>query len=220
VLNWGGIANLTLLPGAPAGSPATSTVTGFDCGPANALLDHWAQQHLGQAFDANGAWAAGGRVLPDLLAQLLAEPFLAAPPPKSTGRDLFNPEWLHEQFVAQRAASSAASVPVPAPQDVQATLAEFTARASALALQRHAPDCREVLVCGGGAFNADLMRRLATALPGWQVRSTAVCGLPPLQVEAAAFAWLAWALVHRQPGNLPEVTGARGLRVLGALYPA
>jgi len=212
VLNLGGIANLTLLPGSR--DPATP-VRGFDCGPGNALLDHWAQMHLGQAYDEAGRWSAGGQVQPELLARLLAEPFLAAPPPKSTGRDLFNASWLMRQLAGLGNAAA-----LPAPQDVQATLAEFTAQSTAQALLQHAPASADMLVCGGGALNDDLMRRLSAALPGVMVNSSDDTGLPPLQVEAAAFAWLARAFMQRRPGNRAEVTGARGPRVLGALYPA
>ena len=205
VLNLGGIGNLSLLP-------AHGAVRGFDCGPGNALLDLWCQRHHGQPYDADGRWAAAGRVDGALLQALLAEPFLQRDPPKSTGRDLFNAEWLDAAL--QRAAPGAA------PVDVQATLAEFSARAAAEALQRHAPRTSELLVCGGGAFNQDLMRRLAARLPGVAVHGTADAGVPPLQVEALAFAWLAHAFVQRLPGNLATVTGARGPRILGALYPA
>ncbi|MFZ5549509.1 MAG: anhydro-N-acetylmuramic acid kinase [Pseudomonadota bacterium] len=208
LLNLGGIGNLTLLP---ASDDRAGAVCGFDCGPGNALLDHWVQSHRGQAFDADGAWAATGQVQPALLRVLLAEPFLARRPPKSTGRDLFNPAWLSSRLVGFESLR---------PEDVQATLAEFTARAAAEALLAGAPDCVELRVCGGGAFNGHLMRRLQALLPGLAIGSTAALGLPPLQVEAAAFAWLARACWLRQPGNLPEVTGARGLRVLGAVYPA
>ncbi|MFO1336915.1 MAG: anhydro-N-acetylmuramic acid kinase [Burkholderiaceae bacterium] len=208
VLNLGGIGNLTLLPaqGDPAGR-----VRGFDCGPGNALLDHWVARHRGQPFDDGGSWAAGGQVHGGLLAALLAEPFLQRPPPKSTGRDLFNPGWLADRL--------APHADVPA-QDVQATLAEFTARAAADALRREAPATTDLRVCGGGALNAHLMARLAALLPGVRVGSTAEAGLPPLQVEAAAFAWLARACLLGQAGNRPEATGARGPRVLGAVYPA
>jgi anhydro-N-acetylmuramic acid kinase len=205
VLNLGGIGNLTLLP-------ARGPVRGFDCGPGNALMDDWCRRQQGRDYDDGGRWAACGRVHAPLLQHLLAEPFLRSPPPKSTGRDLFNAGWL-EQALQQ--------LPQPvAAEDVQATLAEFSARAAADALLAHGPGSRELLVCGGGAFNAHLMRRLEALLPSLRVCSTAVRGVPPEQVEALAFAWLAAAFVARRPGNLPEVTGARGPRVLGALYPA
>lgn len=208
VLNLGGIGNLTLLP---ASDDAGDRVRGFDCGPGNALLDHWVHRHRGLAFDADGAWAASGRVHPPLLAQLMADPFLARRPPKSTGRDLFNSDWLDARL------SGFEALP---PEDVQATLAEFTARAAAESLLRESPGCSELHVCGGGALNGHLVRRLQAHLPGVQVGSTAALGLPPLQVEAAAFAWLARACWRREPGNLPGVTGARGPRLLGAIYPA
>ncbi|MCW7539920.1 anhydro-N-acetylmuramic acid kinase [Aquabacterium sp. A7-Y] len=202
-LNIGGISNLTLL--APDG-----LTLGFDCGPGNALMDLWCARHLGRNYDAGGAWAAQGRVQPELLAALLAEPWLQAVPPKSTGRDLFNAAWL-EQRLARHPAE---------PVDVQATLCEFTAAACAQHLQAHAPTTRELIVCGGGALNTHLMRRLAASLPGVAVVDSSHCGLPPLQVEAAAFAWLARQRLSLEPGNLPGVTGARGPRVLGGWYAA
>jgi len=205
VLNLGGISNLTLLH-------ADGAVGGFDCGPANALLDGWCEQHTGQAYDDGGRWAAGGQVLPALLDSLLAEPYLHRAPPKSTGRDLFNLGWLAPHL--QRHA------PHAQPQDVQATLSAFVARAVADALKAHAPATQEVLVCGGGGYNADLLARLASMLPGVAVTSTSSRGIDPMHVEAAAFAWLAHAFVSRQPGNRAEVTGAAGPRILGALYPA
>lgn len=203
VLNLGGIANLTLIG-------ADGPVSGFDCGPANALMDHWIRQHRGEGFDADGCWAASGRVNAPLLAALQAEPYFDQPPPKSTGRDLFHPQWL-----AQRLAPCGTVAPV----DVQATLAELTAWSCARDLQRHLPAARTLLVCGGGALNAHLMQRLSALLPEVQVGSTAQRGLPPDQVEACAFAWLARAFVHREPASLPLVTGASAPRVLGALYP-
>jgi anhydro-N-acetylmuramic acid kinase len=204
VLNLGGIANLTLLG-------ADGSVGGFDTGPASALLDGWCMRHRGQAFDDGGRWSASGAVIHPLLSAMLAEPFLRLPPPKSTGRDLFNPAWLEAHL--QRAS------PMAAAADVQATLAELTARSVAEALLRHAPATRRLLVCGGGALNDDLMRRLARLLPGVPVESTAAHGIAPTHVEATAFAWLARAFVERRPGNRTDVTGARGPRVLGALYP-
>ena len=205
VLNLGGIGNLTALR-------ADGSTIGFDCGPGNALLDHWCRLHTGQAYDDGGAWAASGRVIEPLLDRLRADPYFALPPPKSTGRDLFNPDWLQARL--------AASGPGAAPVDVQATLAELTAAACAADVQAHAGGVRVLLVCGGGAFNDDLMRRLAARLPGIDVMRSDRHGLPADQVEACAFAWLARAFVRREYANLPSVTGAAGLRVLGALYPA
>jgi len=202
VLNLGGIANLTLLP-------ADGKVSGFDCGPGNALMDMWCQRHRGQPYDAGGAWAASGQVDATLLAQWLAEPYFALPPPKSTGRDLFHAEWLAARLPAG-----------PRAEDVMATLAELTVRGAGDALARLAPATALLRVCGGGAFNTHLMRRLAALLPGATVTSTAEAGVPPDQVEALAFAWLAWAHKERRAGNRMAVTGARGERVLGALYPA
>jgi anhydro-N-acetylmuramic acid kinase len=205
VLNLGGIGNLTLLA-------ASGTVRGFDTGPGNALLDAWCQRHLGSGFDEDGRWAASGSVDQALLEVLLAEPFLALLPPKSTGRDLFNTAWLDSAIDRAGAVRDAA--------DVQATLAEFSAAAAAQALMQHAPATQRLLVCGGGAFNSELMRRLRKRLPQVEVQSTQQRGVPPQQVEALAFAWLARAFDLRQPGNLPGATGASGPRVLGALYPA
>jgi anhydro-N-acetylmuramic acid kinase len=204
VLNIGGIANLSVLQ--PRGD-----VLGFDCGPGNALMDHWCQQHTGQAFDHNGAWAASGRVIDALLDALLQEPFLQQAPPKSTGRDLFHPAWLAERL---KPFASAPAV------DVQATLTEFTARTCVADVMRHAPDAKELIVCGGGALNGWLMQRLQAGLPQLQVVSSQDRGMPPLQVEATAFAWLARQTLQGQPGNLPKVTGAQGARVLGGIFPA
>jgi anhydro-N-acetylmuramic acid kinase len=207
VLNLGGIANLTLLPSEAGGQ---GRLRGFDCGPANALMDHWCRTHTGRPYDDDGRWAASGGVDEPLLDELLADPYFRKAPPKSTGRDLFNPDWL------AAALARAPAVPV----DVQATLMELTARAAIDALRAEAPRTEELLVCGGGAFNGALMARLAALWPGLRVSSTATAGLPPLQVEAAAFAWLAHQFCERLPGNRPDVTGARGPRILGALYPA
>jgi anhydro-N-acetylmuramic acid kinase len=203
VLNIGGISNVSVLG-------REGHVLGFDCGPGNALMDHWCQAHTGEAFDRDGDWAATGVVLPTLLAELLAEPYLAKLPPKSTGRDLFNPAWLARRLAHHTAAR---------PEDVQTTLTEFTARACVASVEDHGQETRTLIVCGGGALNADLMRRLARGLPGVNVTSSALHGLPPLQVEAAAFAWLAHQAVQRKSGSLTSVTGARGARVLGAIYP-
>lgn len=204
VLNLGGIANLSVLqPGQPA--------QGFDCGPANALLDYWCQRHTGRPYDADGAWAAQGQIQPALLAQLLAEPFIQQVPPKSTGRDLFNPDWLAQQL--------APFADLPA-ADVQATLTAYTAQAAALHVQRFAPSIHRLVVCGGGVRNGQIMRHLALALPGVQVVSSQVLGVDPQAVEASAFAWLACQTLQRMPLDMQAITGARGARVLGALYPA
>lgn len=206
VLNLGGIANLTLL--SPGAAPR-----GLDTGPANVLLDLWCQRHTGQPYDDAGQWAASGRVLQHLLDHLLAsEPWLALPAPKSTGRDLFNAAWLDERLRSYGG-------PAPAPADVQATLQRFTAQTVADALRQAAPGAVDVLVCGGGARNPGLMRELAACLQR-PVKPTDAEGVPAQWVEALAFAWLAQAFLDRTPAGVPQVTGARGPRVLGALYPA
>ncbi|TAK76465.1 MAG: anhydro-N-acetylmuramic acid kinase [Aquabacterium sp.] len=207
VLNVGGIANLTLVPPAGTGQPAW----GFDCGPGNVLMDLWCAQHLGRPFDAGGAFASSGQVIEPLLAACLAEPYFRLPAPKSTGRDLFHGEWLRTRLDR---------LPTAPAEDVQATLCELTARSSAQAVQDHAGEAQELLVCGGGAFNLSLLQRLQRLLPEMQVLTSDRRGLPPMQVEATAFAWLARAHVLGRPGNLPGTTGAAGPRVLGACYPA
>jgi anhydro-N-acetylmuramic acid kinase len=210
VVNIGGISNISILQNGSLGS-----VTGFDTGPGNVLMDAWIGQHLGKAYDDDGAWAASGTVIEELLTCLCDEPFFALAPPKSTGRDLFHPSWL---------ASRLAAFPDARPADVQATLAAFTATTVANAIADHAPGTRTVYVCGGGAYNGYLMHHLQQALAERNqtavVRSSSTLGISPNHVEALAFAWLAHRFTERQAGNLPAVTGARGLRVLGALYPA
>ena len=208
VCNLGGISNITILS-------ATGSVRGFDCGPANALLDEWAHRHLETPFDEGGHFAARGQVHRPLLNALLDEPFFAQQPPKSTGRDLFNPAWLDAKLAPFCRLS---------PADVQATLVALTAITVAREIERHASDCRAVYVCGGGARNPVLMKAIQQALEesgvaGVPVMTTEALGVPPQQVEALAFAWLAMRCVARVPGNLPAVTGAAGERVLGAIYP-
>lgn len=207
VLNLGGIANLTVLG-------RDGTTLGYDCGPANALMNHWCRMHLGAPFDADGRWAASGTVVQPLLGSMQSEPYFALPAPKSTGRDLFHAAWLDGHL---RQADPQGRL---APQDVQATLAELTAATCAECVRAAQPNLTALLVCGGGAFNGYLMARLAARLSGVAVASSASRGLPPDQVEACAFAWLASRFVRHEPGNLPAVTGARGPRLLGALYPA
>jgi anhydro-N-acetylmuramic acid kinase len=208
VLNIGGISNLSVLG-------KNEPVLGFDCGPGNALMDYWCHLHTGQFFDADGSWAASGMVSDALLNQFMSEPFIDKKPPKSTGRDLFNPAWLQQYMHGFKDV---------APVDVQATLTEFTA----LACVKNANDfasfdknhSKIMIVCGGGALNGHLMHRLQVALPTWTVASSHVFGLPPLQVEAAAFAWLARKAIRRETASFKSVTGAQGSRILGAIYPA
>lgn len=201
VLNLGGFANITWLPRAGA-------VLGFDTGPANCLMDLWAARHLGTAHDEDGAWAAGGQADGGLLARLLEEPYFLAPPPKSTGRDLFNGAWLDAKLRGGEDSRA-----------VQATLLELTALSISDAIARHASGARRVIACGGGARNAALMRRLAALLAPVAVEDSDRHGIAPEWVEAAAFAWLAQQALEGKAGNLPAVTGARGARVLGALHP-
>lgn len=204
LLNVGGISNLTALR-------ADGTQLGFDCGPGNALMDGWCARHLGLAYDDRGAWAASGTPCQPLLAAMLAEPYFSRLPPKSTGRDLFHMAWLEDHLQA---------FPGLAPADVQATLAELTARAAADDVRRHAPQIGRLVVCGGGALNDHLMARLAGLLPGVAVVGSQEAGLPPLQVEAAAFAWLARKSLTGEKLALESTTGAKGARVLGCIYPA
>lgn len=204
VLNLGGMANLTILG-------EDNSVMGFDCGPGNVLLDMWCQQHLGQAFDAQGAWGASGQSSAALVSSLLTEPFFALPPPKSTGRDVFHADWLKHHLLSFSDLAAA---------DVQASLAELTACSASSAINTYATTAEQVWVCGGGAYNVHLMMLLQSLLPQQKVAPTDEIGLPPLQVEATAFAWLARQTVLGLPGNLPAVTGAKGLRILGGIYPA
>lgn len=205
VVNIGGIANVTLLR-------ADGSVVGFDTGPGNCLLDAWARRHLGRPCDTDGRWAATGQVHPALLARLLDDPYFARPAPKSTGRETFSDAWLERGLTVGAEDAPAA--------DVQATLAELTARSIAEALAKAAAGAapRQAFVCGGGAFNTDLMQRLARALPGSAWQSTAAAGIAPEHVEAAGFAWLAHRCIEGLAGNLPSVTGARRAVPLGALY--
>lgn len=203
-LNIGGIANVTLLPGMDA-----AQVRGFDTGPGNGLMDEWCERHLGQPYDADGAYAASGRCHEGLLRTLLEDPYFAQPPPKSTGRGYFQLSWLEQRFPM---------LDTLEPADVQATLAELTVRSIAADILAHAPETRRVLACGGGARNGHLMRRLGAALPGCAVQPSDDYGLDAGWVEAAAFAWLAMRTLAGLPGNLPGVTGASRLAVLGGIF--
>jgi anhydro-N-acetylmuramic acid kinase len=206
VLNIGGIANVTILPS--SGMP----VIGFDTGPGNTLLDGWSRQCRGKSFDENGIWSRSGNVCEPLLDAMLGDPYFSIAPPKSTGFEHFNGAWTRGKIASVDGKIQ--------PQDVQSTLAELSARTIAAAISAYAPALNELLVCGGGVHNQDLMRRLKSYLSGTDVDSTERFGLHPDWVEAVAFAWLAKRCLERLPGNLPEVTGATRSSVLGAIFPA
>lgn len=206
ILNIGGIANISILPGAKH-----IPVSGFDTGPGNTLMDYWNQKHQGTRYDLDGNWASSGTVDQDLLHDCLSDAYFSRLPPKSTGREHFNAQWLYS-FLRQHRLLN--------PADVQATLMELTAKSIATDIQRHAADCQELFVCGGGAHNNALLDRIAFHLPAVTVDSTHSLGLAAEWVEATAFAWLARQTIHGLPGNLPCVTNAKGRRILGGIYPA
>lgn len=202
VVNIGGIANLSVLH--PDGS-----VTGHDTGPGNVLMDAWIEQTRGDGYDADGAWAATGKVSESLLEACLADDYFSKAPPKSTGRELFSMPWLIERIGGDQLAA----------EDVQATITELTARSISADIERYAPQCRLCLVCGGGAYNGHLMRRLAALLGETRVEATDQHGIDASSVEAAAFAWLAWRTCSGKSGNLPSVTGATTTAILGSITP-
>jgi anhydro-N-acetylmuramic acid kinase len=201
VLNIGGIANLTNL------DPAAAT-TGFDTGPGNVLLDAWAHRHIGTFYDKDGAWAAQGRVNTRLLDTLLEHPYFCTPPPKSCGREQFNLDWVEPYLTSAMK-----------PADVQATLLELTLRSIVTAIERWLDIPDELIVCGGGAHNKRLIEGLAAHLPRTKVLTSDNLGIGADWVEAMAFAWLARRTLLGLPGNLATVTGAKGARILGAIYP-
>ena len=203
IVNIGGIANATLLDGA-------TLAGGFDCGPGNTLLDYWIRESRGAAYDAAGAWSAEGDVDEALLADCFNDPYFTRVGPRSTGREHFSPGWLQSRLASHSKVK---------PRDVQATLAEFTARAIAHSLQSASFPAREIYVCGGGAHNDDIMHRLYRLLAPARLDTTLALGLHPDWVEAAAFAWLARQRLLNLAGNAPAVTGARGPRLLGSVFP-
>lgn len=205
ILNIGGMANLTLLP-----RDSSQAATGFDTGPGNVLIDYWCQLHLGQPFDLDGEWARSGNIEEGLLQQMLSDTYFKAPPPKSTGRELFNNKWLENQI-------NRYSKPV-SPEDMATTLAELTARTISHDLQTQLAHCKELYVCGGGTHNHFLMERLTNLNPNCQVFTTDSLGAPPDWVEAIAFAWLAKQTLERNASNLPAVTGASEPCILGGVY--
>ena len=201
VINIGGIANVTVLePGNPA--------WGFDCGPGGCLMDAWAEMHIGKAFDEDGAWAAQGQVLPHVLGNYLNDSYFQAAPPKSTGRDHFNKEWLEKQLTGREDAA-----------DVQATLLALTANSISDHVKRYAPGCTSVLICGGGAFNTTLIAQITQQLPLAKIAKTDSLGVPAQQVEALAFAWFAKQAIEGRELDLRATTGAKRAAVLGAIYP-
>ena len=211
VANIGGIANITVLPAA-----SDQLVIGFDTGPGNTLMDDWCHRHLGQPFDENGEWAASGNVCQSLLDNMLADPFFARLPPKSTGKEYFHHAWLQHHLTEFTKIGGA----VLAPEDIQATLAALTAHSLADMISKHAPVGSGVYVCGGGARNGLLMQFLTSLLSGYAITTTDDLGLAHQWVEATAFAWLARQTINNLPGNLPAVTNASGPRILGGIYPA
>lgn len=200
IVNIGGIANLTNLP-------AEAPASGFDSGPGNMLLDAWCQKHTGQRYDADGAWAMSGQIIPELLQRLLTHPFFGESPPKSSGREQFNLQWLNGSLTGKET-----------PQDVQATLLALTVKSITKAVQKYCQGVQEIYFCGGGARNKALVEKLQEALPGVKTDVTDALGINAQTLEAYAFAWLAWQTLEGKPGNLPQATGARGPRVLGAIY--
>lgn len=205
ILNIGGMANLTLLP-----SDFNQVATGFDTGPGNVLMDHWCQLHLGQSFDPDGEWARSGDIDVDLLKLMQSDDYFKAPPPKSTGRELFNSEWLSGRINEHSKPAS--------PENIATTLVELTARTISHDIQTQFAHCKELYVCGGGAHNGFLMERLSQLNPNRQVFTTDTLGIPPDWVEAIAFAWLAKQTLERNAGNLPAVTGANEPCILGGVY--
>jgi len=203
IVNIGGIANITVLEG-------EALRAGFDSGPGNTLLDHWVQRHRGESFDRDGQWSAEGQVIPEVLQHLLEHPYFEMSGPRSTGKEMFNLRWLDDCLAGY------GKLP---PRDVQATLAELTAASIASGVLGSGLQVAQVYVCGGGAHNTDLMRRLYHKLAPARLDNTAVIGMEPDWVEAATFAWLASQTLAGVAGNAPVVTGASGPRVLGGIFP-
>ena len=202
IVNIGGIANVTILPS------ASTALSGFDTGPGNALMDAWSRECLHQPFDQDGSWAASGNAVPELLAKLTQDPFIRRQPPKSTGKERYHLDYVRAACAGIRLTS----------EDVQATLAEFTAWSIANAINRSASDASEVIACGGGRRNTYLMQRLAANMANRKLYTSDDLGLDGDGLEAAAFAWFAHRTLQRQPSNAPAATGAQGPRVLGAVY--
>lgn len=206
IVNIGGIANVTLLS-----TDKEVPVFGFDCGPGNTLLDIWTQAHRSQPYDAQGAWAATGTVNEALLESFLSDEYFERPAPKSSGREYFNMDWIRCELIG---------FPKISAEDVQRTLVRLTAQTIVDSIRLAQPQTRSIFLCGGGVFNPVLVKDIQALAKPATVQSSAYLGVDPMQVEAMAFAWLAWCFVNKKAGNLPAVTNAKGPRILGALYPA
>ena len=204
ILNIGGIANITILPADPE-----APVIGFDTGPGNTLINAWIHDSLNKNYDRSGEWAAGGRIIPELLEELKSDPYFKAPIPKTTGPEYFSRTWLEAHLQRTQASS----------QNVQTTLTALTAESIADAIARHAPHCNRLIVCGGGVHNKTLMGYLEEKLGNIPLETTLHHGIDPEQVESIAFAWLARQRLQGGHGNLPTVTGARHAVILGGIYP-
>ncbi len=205
VVNIGGMANVSQLT-------ARGDVLGHDTGPGNVLMDAWCHLNIQKPYDENGQWAATGQVNTVFLEHLLKEDYFHLPPPKSTGRELFDLAWLQKQLAN-------CSVPDISAQDIMSTLTQLTTDSIAMEIEK-LNHCGQVIICGGGALNQTLMARLKKRLKGFQVLSSMDVGFDPQCIEAMAFAWLAKQCIERKSANVPRVTGAKGARVLGAIYPA
>lgn len=208
VANIGGMSNISILDH----HTTPFKVSGFDTGPGNVFLDMWTTQHKGKTHDFNGEWARTGIIQDDLLTHLLNDPFFDTPPPKSTGRDLFNTNWLHNKLH---------SFSHYTPQDIQATLTALTARSLINAINQYATNATNLYICGGGAYNTTLREYIQMYAPSHlKINTSDNLGIAPNHVEAFAFAWLAKQFLEKKPGNVPNVTGANKEKILGALYPA
>jgi len=205
ILNLGGIANITWL----GDGIINDNVIGFDTGPANTLMDQWAQQHLNKSYDENGQWADSGKVIKSVLDRLLNEPYFSSNYPKSTGPDYFNLDWLNEHIE---------NLTDYAPCDIQASLLMLTANTVALGIKQISAGTGRVYVCGGGAKNQTLLTALGNELAGFEIKLTDELGIPSDWVESVGFAWLGYCCLHNIDSNLPSVTGAKRSVVLGEVY--
>ncbi len=204
ILNLGGIANITILP-----ADKNINTTGFDTGPANTLINHWIKQQQNKNFDQDGQWAASGEINQDFLKELLSDDYFKLTPPKSTGTEYFNAEWLTNKL---------SQFPFLSAEDVQASLTAFTATTVSDAIKIYATETEEVIICGGGVHNHYLLQLLKNELPGIEINSSAHYDLDPDYIEATAFAWLAKQTMEHKAGNLPGVTGAKRSVILGGVY--